>query len=94
MIAFNPARADRAVSQSLKGLAAECLGQLVLVAGQLNPWRLNPGRLLHRIQDEAQRNETIGELNLLSDRYLDDVGFKRRVDLRADDLVKRLRMGG
>ena len=89
MNAFNLARADRAVGQSLKGLAGECLGQLVLVAGRLNPWRL-----LHRFQDEAQRNETIGELNLLSDHYLDDVGMKRRTDLRTDNLVKRLCMGG
>jgi uncharacterized protein YjiS (DUF1127 family) len=89
MNAFNLARADRAVGQSLKGLAGECIGQLVLVAGRLNPWRL-----FHRFQDEAQRNETIGELNLLSDHYLDDVGMKRRTDLRTDNLVKRLCMGG
>jgi uncharacterized protein YjiS (DUF1127 family) len=89
MIAFNLARADRAVGQSPKDLGGAFLGQLVFIADRLNPWRL-----FHRFQDQAQRNETVRELNLLSDHYLDDVGARRSVDRRADDLVKRLRLGG
>jgi hypothetical protein len=89
MVAFNLARTDRAVGQSPRDLGGAFLGQLIFVAGRLNPWRL-----FHRLRDEAWQNETIHELNLLSDHYLDDVGIKRRIDLRADDLVKRLRAGG
>jgi hypothetical protein len=65
------------------------LGQLVSVADRLDPWRL-----FRRFQDEARRNATICELNLLTDYYLDDVGVRRSVDRRADDLVRRLRLGG
>ena len=47
------------------------------------------------LRDEAPRNATLCELNLRSDHYLQDIGIERRyVDLRTDDLVKRLRAGG
>jgi uncharacterized protein YjiS (DUF1127 family) len=89
MIAVHLVRADRAISQSPKDPVGAFLGRLIFVTGRLNPWRL-----LRPFQDEARGNETIRELNLLSDHYLDDVGIKHRIDLRADDLVKRLRLGG
>jgi hypothetical protein len=33
-------------------------------------------------------------LNGLNDYCLEDIGVRRRPDLRTDDLVKRLRAGG
>jgi uncharacterized protein YjiS (DUF1127 family) len=89
MVAVNLVKADRAIGQSLKHRSGAFLWQLIFVAG-----RFNPRRLFRQLQYETRRNETIRELNLLSDHYLDDVGARRSVDRRADDLVKRLRMGG
>jgi hypothetical protein len=34
------------------------------------------------------------ELNLLSDHCLNDIGRRRPIDRKTDDLVKRLRAGG
>ena len=89
MFAGNPGEADRSIGQLVNHLSDTFLGQLVSVADRLDPWRL-----FRRFQDEARRNATICELNLLSDYYLDDVGVRRSVDRRADDLVRRLRLGG
>jgi hypothetical protein len=88
MFAVNLDKADRSIGQLGKYHGA-FLGQLLGTAGRLNAWRL-----FRRIQDEARRNAPIRELNLLSDYHLDDVGVRRSVDWRADDLVKRLRLGG
>ena len=60
--------------------------RLALTAG-----RLHPRRLLRQLQG---RNETKREFDLLSDYYLNDIGAKRSVDRKADDLVARLRLGG
>jgi hypothetical protein len=56
--------------------------------------RLDPWRLFRWLQDKARRNAATRELDLLSDYYLDDIGIRRRIDLRTDDLVNRLRTGG
>ena len=37
---------------------------------------------------------TLRELNLLNDHCLDDIGRRRPLDPKTDDLVKRLRAGG
>jgi uncharacterized protein YjiS (DUF1127 family) len=89
MFVVNPGKADRSIGQLVNHLGGKFLGQLVFIADRLDAWRL-----LRRFQDEARRNAPIRELNLLSDYYLDDVGVRRSVDRRADDLVRRLRLGG
>ena len=89
MFAVNPGKADRSTGQLVNHFGGTFLGQLVFIADRLDPWR--PFR---RFQDEARRNATIRELNLLSDHYLDDVGVRRSVDRKADDLVRRLCLGG
>jgi uncharacterized protein YjiS (DUF1127 family) len=89
MIAVNLIRGDKAIVRSLKHLSGAFLGQLLVMANRPDPWRL-----FRRILDELRGRATMRELNLLSDHYLDDVGVRRSVDPRADDLVRRLRIGG
>ena len=89
MFAVNQDRVDKPIGQVMSYLGGAFLGQLVSVADRLDSWRP-----LRRSRDEARRDATIRELNLLSDYYLNDVGVRRSVDRRADDLVRRLRMGG
>jgi len=88
MIIANLAKVDRATANSVK-FGGTSLGHLIAIAD----W-LDPSRLFRWFQDQAWANETRQELNLLSDHYLDDVGVRRSVDPRADDLVRRLRIGG
>jgi uncharacterized protein YjiS (DUF1127 family) len=77
-------------SSVLKDLGGEFLELLAFIGDHLGPCKV-----LRRLRDEVQRNATIRELNLLSDHYLEDIGIGRHyVDLRTDDLVKRLRAGG
>jgi uncharacterized protein YjiS (DUF1127 family) len=89
MFAVNPGKADRSTGQLVNHFGGTFLGQLASMTDRLDPWRL-----FRPFQDEARRNATFRELNLLSDHDLDDVGVRRSVDRRADDLVKRLRLGG
>jgi uncharacterized protein YjiS (DUF1127 family) len=89
MFAVNPGKADRSIGQLVDHFGGTFLGQLVFIAHWLDPWQR-----FRRFRDEAGPNATIRELNLLSDHYLDDVGVRRSVDRKADDLVKRLRLGG
>jgi hypothetical protein len=89
MFAVNQGRVDKSIGQVMSYFGRVFLGQMASVAGRLDPWRL-----LRRFRDEARRDTTIRELNLLSDYYLDDVDVRRSVDRRADDLASRLRLGG
>jgi len=89
MFAFNQDKEDRSSGRIVKYVGDTPQEQLVLTYA-----RLSPSRLLHWLYDEARRNSTNRELNLLSDHCLDDIGVRRPVDLRTDDLVKRLRAGG
>ena len=88
MFAVNPGKAGRSIGQATTYSGA-FLWSLLAMAD-----RLDPRRFFRLFRDEAQRNETIRELNLLSDHYLDDAGARRSVDRRGDDLVNRLRLGG
>jgi hypothetical protein len=89
MVAVNLVNADKAIGQSVSYHGGAFLGQLISVAHRLDPRRLFSG-----FQYDVVPNETIRELNLLGDHYLDDVGVRRAIDRRADDLVNRLRLGG
>ena len=86
MFAVHQDNADQSV-----GRVANYLGNVFSVFADA---RLNSGWPFRWLQEQARRNATIRGLNLLSDHYLDDLGAKRRVDLRTDDLVRRLRAGG
>jgi uncharacterized protein YjiS (DUF1127 family) len=80
---------DKADGSSVD-LGGEFLALLVFIGD-----RLGLSKVFRWLRDEAQRNATIRELNLLSDHDLEDIGIGRRyIDLRTDDLVKRLRAGG
>ena len=89
MITPNLAKVDRTTASSVKYLQGTFLAHLIAIAD-----RLDPLQLFRWFQDQARANETMQELNLLRDHYLDDVGVRRSVDPRADDLVRRLRIGG
>jgi hypothetical protein len=70
------------------------LGNAFLIQLDFTSDRFDPWRLFYWLRGEARRNATIRELDMLSDYYLDDLAVRRQIDLRADDLVKRLRAGG
>jgi len=84
MFAVNQDRAYR-FAGVLKDLWGALLEQLVAVDD-----RLGVCKIFRRFLDEARRNE----LNPLNDYCLEDIGARRRLDPRTDDLVKRLRAGG
>jgi hypothetical protein len=74
----------------LNDLGSEFLELLVSIGDQLGFCKI-----LRWLRDEASRNATLRELSPHSDHYLKDIGIEHRyVDLRTDDLVRRLRAGG
>jgi uncharacterized protein YjiS (DUF1127 family) len=88
MFDVNRDRADG--SGAPNDLASEFRERLVSIGGHLGL-----RKAFRWLRDEAPRNATLSELSLCSDHYLQDIGIERRhVDLRADDLVRRLRAGG
>jgi hypothetical protein len=89
MFAVNQHKADKSAGQILKDLCGAILGQLAVIDD-----RLGLRKLVHWLHDEAGRNATLRELNLLNDHSLDDIGRRRPLDQKTDDLVKRLRTGG
>jgi len=89
MFAANQARTDRSIGRVLKNLGGAFLEPLALVGN----W-LGICNVVRWLQDEAQHDATMRELNPLNDYCLDDMGIKRSFDLRTDDLVRRLRAGG
>ncbi len=56
--------------------------------------RLGLRKLVRWLHDETGRTATLRELNLLNDHCLDDIGRRRPLDPKTDDLVKLLRAGG
>ena len=89
MFAVNQDKADKSAGQILKDLCGAFLGQLSVIDD-----RLGLRKLVRWLHDEAGRNATLRELNLLDDRCLDDIGRRRPLDHKTDDLMKRLRTGG
>jgi hypothetical protein len=89
MVAVNQDKADRSAGQILKDLCGAFLRQLAVIDD-----RLGLRKLVRWLYNEAGRNATLRELNLLNDHSLDDIGRRRPLDQKTDDLVKRLRAGG
>ena len=89
MFAVNQDKADESPGRTLKDLRGALLAQLAVIDD-----RFNVCRIFHWFRDEARRNAMMRELNLLDDHCLDDLGLRRPIDQRTDDLVKRLRAGG
>ena len=87
MFAVNQGRAGKSGGQILKDLYGSVLEQLVVI-------RLGARKLVRCLYDEVGRIAMLHELNLLNDRCLNDIGRRRPLDQKADDLVKRLRAGG
>ena len=84
MFAVSQDRAHRSAG-ALKELWGALLEQLVT-----SDDRLGFCKIFRRFLEEARRNE----LNELNDYCLKDIGVRRRLDPKIDDLVKRLRAGG
>ena len=70
----------------LKDVGVVFLERLVFIGDQLGLCNV-----FHWLQREVQHNATMRELNRLNDYWLDDIGIKRPLDPRTDDLVTRLR---
>jgi len=89
MFAVDQDKADRPIGGALKELGTGFLEQFAFIGG-----RLGLCSIFRWLSDEARRNAMIRKLDL-SDRDLRDIGIEHRhLDLRTDDLVKRLRAGG
>jgi hypothetical protein len=89
MFAVNQDKADESPGRTLKALRGALLAQIAVIDD-----RFNVCRILRWLRDEARRNAMMRELNLLDDHCLDDLGVRRPIDQRTDDLVKRLGAGG
>ena len=89
MFASNQDKAAKSAGQILKDLRGAVLEQLTGIGD-----RLGLRRLFRRLQDEAGHSAAVHELALLNDYCLGDIGIKRRLDPKTDDLVRRLRAGG
>jgi len=88
MFAVKQDKTDRSIGEAI-GYLGGVFAPLVALAGSLDPWRC-----FCRLRDQVERRAQRRELNLLGDHYLNDVGIRRSVDRRADDLAQRLRLGG
>ena len=89
MVAVNQGKADKSAGQIRKNFFGAFLRQLAVIDD-----RLGLRKLVRWLHDEAGRNATLRELNLLNDHCLNDIGRRRPLDQKTDDLVKRLRAGG
>jgi hypothetical protein len=80
MFAVNQSKVDKSAGRRLKELCGPILGQLAVMSD-----RLCLTNLVRCLQDEAQRNATLRELNSLNDRYFDDIGCRRPLYPKTDD---------
>jgi hypothetical protein len=89
MFAVNQVNADRLSGGVPKKLGAPLVERSFFIGN----W-LGLCRIFRWLKDEVGHDAMVRELNL-GDHYLRDIGIEHRpVDLRTDDLVKRLRAGG
>ena len=88
MFAANQDKTDRSIGRVPKDVGGAFLDHLVFIGDQLGLCNV-----LRWLRDETEHHATMRELNLLNDQCLDDIGIKRPLDLRNDDLVRRLRAG-
>ena len=89
MFAVNRDKVDKYSGQRLNELCGAFLDQLAAMGV-----RFGLPNFVRWLQGEAQRNAMLRELNLLNDHCLNDIGRRRPLDQKTDDLVKRLRAGG
>ena len=89
MFAANQGKAARSMGRVRKDVGGGFLQPLVQIGH-----RMGPRSFFRWLRDEAQGHATMRELHRLDDHGLDDIGVKRTLDPRADDLVRRLRAGG
>ena len=72
MYAANQDKADGFIGRVLKDVGSVFLERLVFIGDQLGLCNV-----FRWLQDEAQHNATMRELNRLNDYCLDDIGIKR-----------------
>ena len=90
MFATKQDGSDRSIGRVLKRVGGAFLERLVLIGDQLGLFNV-----LRWLQVEWRLNAAIRELRRLNDHYLDDIGIERSsIDLRENELIKRLRAGG
>jgi hypothetical protein len=89
MFAIDQDKTGASSGQILKDHISALLQQLTAIDD-----RVGVRKLFCWLQDEGRRKALLRELNGLNDECLNDMGLKRPLDPRADDLVKRLRAGG
>jgi len=89
MFAVDQGKVDKSAGQRLKELCGAIFDQLAVISDRF----VRPN-FVSWLMDEAQRNALLRELDLLNDHCLDDIGRRRPIDRKTDDLVKRLRAGG
>ena len=89
MFAANQDKTERSIGRVPKDIGGAFLDHLVFVGDKLGLCNV-----FRWLRDEAGHNATLRELNLLNDHCLDDIGRRRPLDQKSDDLVKRLRTGG
>jgi hypothetical protein len=89
MFAIDQDKTGPSAGQILKDHISALLQQLTAIDD-----RLGVRKLFRWLQDEARHDAMWRELNGLNDECLNDMGLKRPLDPRADDLIKVLRAGG
>ena len=90
MLSANHDKADRSIGRVLKDVGGAFLEQLVFIGDELGLFSV-----FRWLQDGWRLNAAIRELSRLDDHCLDDIGVRRSsINLRDDELIKRLRAGG
>ena len=89
MFAIDQDKTGPSAGQILKDHISALLQQLTAIDD-----RVGVRKLFCWLQDEGRRKALLRELNGLNDECLNDMGLKRTLDPRTDDLIKVLRAGG
>ena len=87
MLAVDQDRFEKSISHVLQDVGGALLVPLALIGN-------GSYRVIRWLLDEWRLNATNRELSRLNERYLDDIGIRRSIDLRHDELINRLRTGG